>query len=148
MSGAMQNTIVGFRQCHENAVFPAQRFNTDAAYDVHTIEDGVVPPGQVKSFKTGLMLSMCDRNFHPQLCSRSGLAMNAGVIVIGGIIDSGYRGEIVVVLLNTGATEFVVKAGSRVAQMRFVQIAHPQIAWMNQAPSDRGSNGFGSTGIQ
>lgn len=149
MSGATQNRpIVGFKRCHANAVLPERKYNSDAAYDVCAVEGCIIPPGAVTPVKTGLLLATCDANFHPQLCSRSGLAMNAGVIVVGGIVDSGYRGEIVVAVLNTGQTSFTVHAGDRIAQMRFVRIEHPRIAWMDLAPADRGDNGFGSTGVR
>ena len=142
-------TGVAFRKVLATARLPSMAHANDAAYDVYAAEDGIVLAGQRAGVRTGLAMASCPSDFHPQLCSRSGLAVHESIDVCAGIIDPGYRGEIHVVLHNHGSADFVYPAGARIAQMRFVRIARPDIA-VTEAESpatSRGTGGFGSSGI-
>lgn len=144
--------LVLFRKIEEGAALPRQMYPQDAAYDVAAAEDVVVLRGTRVRVRTGLVMEWLQGDFHPQLCSRSGLAADHGIDVVGGIIDPGYRGEITVVLSNSGESDFVVAKGDRIAQMRFVMIARPTINEVDKSmseypPTGRFTRGFGSSGI-
>ncbi len=143
------NEGVAFRKVLKDARLPQAAHTGDAAYDVYAAESCIVTAGKTASVRTGLVMETCPADFHPQLCSRSGMAANYGIDVVAGIIDPGYRGEICVVLNNRSDADFVVAAGDRVAQMRFVRIAHPHMTLTEDAGPEtaRGEGGFGSTGI-
>jgi dUTP pyrophosphatase len=117
----------------------------DAAFDVHSCEDVVLYSGARHIFYVGLASEFPDCYFI-KLESRSGLALRFGIVVLGGVIDSGYRGEWGVILYNSGGNPFVVKAGDKIAQ---ATILHKPRFRIEQAeflsPSHRDTGGFGST---
>ncbi len=79
---------------------------------------------------------------------KSGLAVKNGVKTMAGVIDAGYRGEIKVVLINLGQEDFIVKKNSKIAQMLIQKIEQPRIEIVSELnESQRGENGFGSTGV-
>ena len=81
--------------------------------------------------------------------SRSGLALKAGVIAIGGIIDTDYRGEIKVPLINHSSVPFEISSGDRIAQMMFTPVLRAEFEEADElGNTERGMSGFGSTGIQ
>jgi dUTP pyrophosphatase len=85
-----------------------------------------------------------------QVRPRSGLAARHGIGILNapGTIDSDYRGEICVILMNWGGEEFEVKDGDRIAQLVFARVASVSLEWSaNIAQSDRGTGGFGHTGV-
>jgi dUTP pyrophosphatase len=120
----------------------------NAGYDLRSTADLVIPPGGRVIVPTGLKIEM-PHHMYAQVFSRSGLA-SRGVDACGGVIDSGYRNDIGVILHNTNTTEFVVKVGDRVAQLVFLPIYHPQLVCVSGGLSDseRGERGFGSSGMQ
>lgn len=143
--------LVVFRKTDEGAALPKQAYPQDAAYDVAAAEDVIIPRGERVRVRTGLVIEWLQGDFHPQLCSRSGLAAE-GIDVVGGIVDPGYRGEISVLLANNSKSDFVVAKGDRIAQMRFVMIARPTIGETDKSmseypPTGRFTRGFGSSGI-
>jgi dUTP pyrophosphatase len=105
-------------------------------------------PGQYALVPTGLAIAL-PAGYEAQVRPRSGLAAKHGVTVLNspGTIDADYRGEIKVILINHGATPFVIKRGERIAQMviaPMVQAALVPVATLSA--TDRGAGGFGSTG--
>jgi dUTP pyrophosphatase len=108
----------------------------------------VIEAGARDSVPTGLCLALPD-GWEAQVRPRSGLALNHGVTVLNapGTIDSDYRGEIRVILVNLGREPFVIRRGTRIAQLIFAR--YERIVWSEQAQlpaTDRGAGGFGSTG--
>ncbi|MDA3039750.1 MAG: dUTP diphosphatase [Actinomycetota bacterium] len=129
---------------------PAKARVGDAAVDLPAREGGVIGPGQRRLVPTGFAVAVPDR-----VCAlvlpRSGLALNSGVTVLNapGLIDSGYRGEIKVVLINHGDEDFVFERGQRIAQLLVLPVPDLTLALVGvlpAAPDDRGVSGFGSTG--
>ena len=104
-------------------------------------------PGARALVATGLALALPE-GFEGQIRPRSGLALKHGVTVLNspGTIDSDYRGEIGVLLVNLGETPFVVERGMRIAQLVIAPVARVRLAEGEVPPSDRGTGGFGSTG--
>ncbi|MEK7144060.1 MAG: dUTP diphosphatase, partial [Patescibacteria group bacterium] len=79
---------------------------------------------------------------------KSGLALNNGIKTMAGVIDSGYRGEIKIVLINLGDEDFEIKKGQKIAQMLVQKVERPEIELVDELnATERGGNGFGSTGL-
>ena len=109
----------------------------------------VIKPGHGSTIQCGFKLEI-PSGFEAQIRSRSGLAVKFGVAVLNspGTIDSDYRGEIKVILFNHGSDNFIIERGDRIAQMVFQKILH--VGWVvtdqELKETDRGEDGFGSTG--
>ncbi|MEW5817297.1 MAG: dUTP diphosphatase, partial [Spirochaetota bacterium] len=109
-----------------------------------------IQPGARALIPTGLHLHLPE-GYEVQLRPRSGLALNHGITVLNspGTIDSDYRGEIMVILINLGDKPFTVQRGDRIAQMVFSITARAEFICIDGIErSERGNGGFGSTGIQ
>lgn len=106
----------------------------------------VMPPGGRTAVPTGLCFGI-PTGFEGQIRSRSGLAVRHGITCLTGTIDSDYRGEIKVVLINLGQEDFVINRGDRVAQMIIAPFAQARISEVDSLDATtRGAGGFGSTG--
>ncbi len=122
----------------------------DAGVDLYSSIDIVLKPGERAVVPTGLAISL-PSGFAAFIQPRSGLAVNHGITIVNtpGLIDSGYRGEIKVILLNTDSNQsFQIKKGDKIAQMVVQQIA--EVDWEEVEELDktqRGTGGFGSTGL-
>ena len=111
-------------------------------------EEVLLKPMQRALIKTGLFIALPD-NYEAQIRPRSGLALKKGITVLNspGTIDSDYRGEIGVILINHSTVDYEVKSGERIAQLVFSK--HENFHWKNVNyidSSSRGEGGFGSTG--
>jgi dUTP pyrophosphatase len=131
------------------AIVPTRAHEGDAGLDLHACEPAHIGPGERWSVGTGIAVEIPDGHAGLVL-PRSGLAMKHGVALVNapGLIDSGYRGEIRVLLLNTDPAEtFRVEVGDRVAQLVLTPIALPEAVEAEAlAESARGEGGFGSSG--
>jgi dUTP diphosphatase len=108
----------------------------------------VIPPGERRFVPTGLAVAI-PLGFEGQVRPRSGLALKHGIGIVNspGTIDSDYRGEIGIVLVNHGAEPFVVTKGSRIAQLVIAPVAHVDVEPVDTLDTtDRGAGGYGSTG--
>jgi len=97
----------------------------------------------------GISVELNEKNYEIQIRSRSGLALNHGIVVLNspGTVDNDYRGEIKVILMNFGDSDFILEPGMRIAQMVICQYYHVKIEYKNELDeTNRGSGGFGSTG--
>lgn len=129
---------------------PAYATSGSAGMDIHAMLDEAVTlhPGERRLIPTGLKIELPE-GFEAQIRPRSGLALKYGVTVLNtpGTIDSDYRGEIGVVLINLGQEDFEVKNGDRIAQM--VVAPYPQVKWNEVLILDntvRGEGAYGHTG--
>jgi dUTP pyrophosphatase len=137
-----------FKRIHPDAVLPAYAHPSDAGMDVRSVADLVIPAGGRALVPTGLV-AIIPPMYEIQVRPRSGLALKHGVTVLNtpGTIDSGYRGEIGVILANFGDREFSVSKGDKVAQLVFAPVVQPEIEETDTIDdTDRGAGGFGSTG--
>ena len=139
---------VAVRKLREDAVLPRQAYEGDAGVDLAACESLTLRPGERGSVSTGIAVEIPDR-YAGFVQPRSGLAARHGIAVLNspGLIDSGYRGEIRVVLLNTDQKEdFEVIPGMRIAQLVVAPVAAVRIVEVDElAVSERGSRGFGSS---
>lgn len=135
----------------EGGSLPEFRNPGDAGADVRSNEDDIeLLPGGRWLFHTGIRVAVPDGHFL-MLCSRSGLAANHGVecLIAPGIIDSGYRGELMVCLYNTSKKSYVIHRGDRIAQAILMPMTPTHYVQVDELDdTDRGAGGFGSTGRQ
>jgi dUTP pyrophosphatase len=127
--------------------YPTKSHVTDAGYDLFSTEDVSLKPLQRKVVKTGIKLSI-PSGFYGRVAPRSGLAVKNGIDVLAGVIDSGYNGEIGVVLINTDKFESVsLPKSSRIAQLIFEKCEDMNFETvLSLDASERDVGGFGSTG--
>jgi dUTP pyrophosphatase len=133
----------------ENAILPSRAHEGDAGLDLYACEAAHIGPGERWSVGTGIAVEIPDGHAGLVL-PRSGLAREHGISLVNspGLIDSGYRGEVRVLLLNTDpAVVFRVEPGDRIAQLLIVPVALPApVEAEALAESARGEGGFGSSG--
>ena len=137
-----------FKRIHPDAVLPAYAHPSDAGMDVRSVEELVIPAGKRALVHTGLIV-LLPPLYEAQVRPRSGLALKFGVTVLNtpGTIDSGYRGEIGVILANFGDADFIVKKGDKIAQLVIAPVTQPEVCEVSEIDeTDRGAGGFGSTG--
>ena len=131
------------------AQIPKYAHETDAGMDLYSIEEKIIKPNETAIIKTGISIEL-PLNTEAQIRPRSGLAAKNSVTVLNtpGTIDSGFRGEICVILINHGKEDFNVEKGMRVAQMVIAPVLKVEVIEVDEiSNSDRNSNGFGSTGL-
>lgn len=132
-----------------DATLPTRAHEGDAGLDLHACEPAHIGPGERWSVGTGIAVEVPEGHAGLVL-PRSGLAKEHGIALVNapGLIDSGYRGEVRVLLLNTDPAEtFRVAAGDRIAQLVLAPIALPEpVEAEDLAESVRGEGGFGSSG--
>ena len=138
-----------FRKLRPDAVLPTYAHPSDAGMDIRSVEDLTIAPGKRALVHTGLVM-LLPPTYEAQVRPRSGLALKNGVTVLNtpGTIDSGYRGEVGVILINLGEADFTVKKGDKIAQIVIAPVTQPEIAETAEVDeTDRGAGGFGSTGV-
>lgn len=127
-----------------------KRHTGDSGYDITAREERKIAPGATEVIPTGVWLEM-PKGWQALVCSRSGLATK-GVFVANapGVIDSGYRGEVQVILCNTGPDWFWIHAGERIAQLLFQPVHEVVLDAVGEVKvdTDRGEAGLGSTGTK
>jgi dUTP pyrophosphatase len=136
------------QRLHANAVVPQRAYTGDAGLDLASCERVELGPGERALVGTGLAVAIPE-GYAGFVQPRSGLAARHGLTVVNspGLVDSGYRGELRVVLLNTDRTEpFVVEPGMRIAQLVVLPIPELELVEVDELPSsERGVRGFGSS---
>lgn len=129
-----------------DAKVPKYALSGDAGMDLFCVEDCILKPSVVCSIKTGIAMEL-PQNYVALVWDKSGMAIKNSLKTVGGVIDSGYRGEIVIGMINLGKSDYVLKSGDKVAQLLIQKIEHPEIVEVKELTnSDRGVAGFGSTG--
>ncbi len=137
-----------FKRLDEHATLPVRAYAGDAGLDLSAVERVELAPGARALVGTGLAVAIPEG--HAGFVQpRSGLAAEHGITVVNspGLVDSGYRGELKVILLNTDREQtFVVEPGMRIAQLVVVPVATPQPIEVAELPAtERGEKGFGSS---
>ena len=134
----------------KNIKLPAYKTSGSSGMDLmaHIKNKVIVGPGKTKIIPTGIAVAI-PKNYEIQIRPRSGLAAKKGISVLNtpGTIDSDYRGEIKIILINLSKKSFIVKSGDRVAQMILCPVAKVKLKEVKNLPKTvRGKAGFGSTG--
>jgi len=136
------------RRLRADAVVPRRAYDGDAGLDLAACERVELAPGERAAVATGLAVAIPD-GYAGFVQPRSGLALHNGITIVNtpGLVDSGYRGELKVILLNTDADEpFVVEPGMRIAQLVLLALPAVEPVEVDELPaSERGARGFGSS---
>jgi dUTP pyrophosphatase len=124
---------------------PSYAKQGDAGLDLYSAENFILKPGQRKAVETGIRIEIPE-GYVGLIWDKSGLALNSGIKTMAGVIDSGYRGEIKIVLVNLSDQNFEIKKGQKITQMLVQKVEHSEIEIVESLnDSHRGENGFGST---
>ena len=136
---------IRFKRIDSAAVLPSRKHNTDSGMDIRSVEAYRLGHGEMHVFATGICAEIPE-GYELQVRPRSGLS-SRGVLAAFGTVDRGYTGEIRVILYNFGEP-VTVNIGDRIAQLVLAPVTIPEIAETDDVgTSERGANGFGSTGI-
>ncbi len=144
---------IPFRRLVSEAQRPSRAHAGDAGYDLRSVEDAILSPGGRALVGTGISIAI-PQGYAGLVLPRSGLAVKHGISLVNtpGLIDSGYRGEIKVPLINHDLEEtFEIKAGMRIAQLVFVKVADAgfaEVELLEAGEDGRGEGGFGSSGAR
>jgi len=126
---------------------PAYAKQSDAGLDLRSREEVVIQPGERRVVKSGVKMAIPE-NHVGLIWDRSGLAAKHSLTTMAGVIDSSYRGEIGIVLINHGKESFTIEKGMRIAQILIQPVVTPHIEEVDELDeTERGAGGFGSTGL-
>ena len=131
-------------------LFPRKAHDDDAAFDLRSRVDIIIPSGKIMLVPTGVFMEL-PVGYEAQVRPRSGLALKHGITVLNtpGTIDAGYRGEVGVILINAGENDYTIARGDRIAQMVIQQLTDVQLVSAEAlSETARGAGGFGSTGVK
>ncbi len=136
---------MNIKKLSDKALVPTKGSAQAAGYDLYSTEEYELAPGERRAFKTDISMAI-PASLYGRVAPRSGLAVKKGIDVMAGIIDSDYRGEILVVLINLGKDTVKISIGDKIAQIIFEQ-HFPQNFTLSDDLNitERGTGGFGST---
>jgi dUTP pyrophosphatase len=135
---------------HPEAQVPTKANPSDAGFDLYSVEDAIIPPGERLLVNTGIILDMPD-GWEAQIRPRSGHAGKLGLSIVNtpGTVDCAFRGNIKVILYNTSKDTISLPKGSKIAQTVFQKVPTIALNLLKEKPTSdsRGTKGFGSSGI-
>ncbi len=133
------------KRIHKDAKLPLYQHLGDAGLDIFSSIDYVLASGEVKPVPSGIKIAVSE-GYVGLVWDKSGISLK-GVHRLAGVIDSGYRGEVRVVLVNLGNESFVIKKGMKIAQLLIQAIVQVKVVEVEELEeTSRGEGGFGSTG--
>lgn len=134
------------KRLNADGILPSYARYGDAGMDLFASERTFVAGGSIARIKTGIAVEI-PFGFVGLCWDKSGLAMNKCLKVLGGVIDSGYRGELILGVFNFGHLDYTFERGDKVMQMLIQPVSHCSIMEVSElSPSERGADGFGSSG--
>ncbi len=137
--------ILKVRRVQESAKIPRYSHRGDAGLDLFSSIDCILGGSEVKSIPTGIQVAISE-GFVGLIWDKSGLSLQ-GVHRLAGVIDSGYRGEVKVVMVNLTREPFSINKGMKIAQLLIQPVSEVEVQEVETLEdTDRGENGFGSTG--
>jgi dUTP pyrophosphatase len=142
---------MNIKKTHPEAIIPTRQKPGDSGLDLHALlPDGTafIRPGERRKVRTGIAIEL-PLGYEGQVRPRSGLADKSGVQTCFGTIDNGYRGEVMVNLFNLSFEGMKISHGDRIAQLVVASVAYPEPIEVTEElpPTERGTGGFGSTGV-
>lgn len=138
---------IKFTKLNPSATVPEYAYHGDASMDLFCAEDVTIEAHKYAMIPTGIAMEIPD-GYVGLIWDRSSLPVKFGLTTMAGVIDSGYRGEIKVVMLNTTDQPFSFKIGDKLAQMLIQPVEQPSLEEVKTlSPSERGEKGWGSTGM-
>lgn len=148
IEGELNEVEVKIKRLHPDAVMPVYATPGAACFDLHAIEDGIVLAGRAATFQVGLIFEVPPGHVM-KVYSRSGHGFKSNVRLVNttGVIDSDYRGPMMVGLYNDGDDRFIVRKGDRIAQAMIERVLPVKFVEADElSETERGAGGFGSTG--
>ncbi|PZV15980.1 MAG: dUTP diphosphatase [Pseudanabaena sp.] len=144
----MQTVDIKFQKLHPDAQVPSYAHTGDAGADVYSVVEITLQPQHRAAIPTGLAVDI-PIGYEIQVRSKSGLALKHGITVLNspGTVDAGYRGEIQVIVINLGTEAYTFTKGQKIAQLVLKPVIQAQYIEGELGTSDRGTGGFGSTGL-
>jgi dUTP pyrophosphatase len=138
--------LLKIKKVHNDAKVPSFAHPYDAGLDLYALEEVKVEPGKVARIRSGIALEIPDG--YVGLCwDKSGVSMNHSIKVLGGVIDSGFRGELIMGVINLGTETYTFEKGHKVMQLLIQKVEHPEVIETDTlSETSRGEGGFGSTG--
>lgn len=141
--------ILEVKKLSDNAILPNYAHEGDAGLDLFSIDEKEIKPREITLIKTGIVIKL-NNGYEAQIRSRSGLSLKHGIIVLNSpaTIDSGYRGEIGIILCNLGTESFKVEKGMKIAQMVIAKHENCILFEVEDLDdTERGYGAFGSSGL-
>jgi dUTP pyrophosphatase len=138
--------ILKVKKVNSEARLPEYAKEGDAGMDLFALEKIIVPVGKIAKIRTGISVEIpC--GYVGLFWDKSGLSINHGIKLLGGVLDSGYRGELIVGLVNLGTEDYVFEKNHKVAQMLIQPVVSAEIQEFSElSETTRGAGGLGSTG--
>jgi len=134
------------QKLHPDAKLPAFAHEHDAGMDLYALEDTTIPAGGWYEVRTGIAVGV-PPGYVGLIWDKSGLARKNGISVLGGVVDAGYTGELIILLQNIGKSDHHFNKGDKLTQMLVQKVEHPTLIEVQElSESQRGEKGFGSTG--
>ena len=134
------------KKVNEDATLKSGSYDGDVAIDLASTEETTLGPMEKKVIRTGIKMAI-PKGYAGLIWDRSGMAANHSIHTMAGVIDSGYRGEIQVVLINLGKQDFKIEKSMRIAQMLIHAVPDLKIEEVQELDeTERGSKAFGSSG--
>ena len=153
LSGLLtKKATLKFTKIHEDAVIPKYNYESDSGFDLHSTEDITVDALGRTLVPTGLRFDI-PMGHEIQVRPKSGLTLKEGLTVLNtpGTVDAGYDGEVKVIIYNTNPQSYQIKKGQKIAQAVLCPVLNGKFVTLHEVielnEKERGSNGFGSTGI-
>src|SRR6056297_3455629 len=141
----MKNQKIKIKRISSESTMPKYAHEGDAGLDIYSVQNLVLKPNYRAVVRTGISIEL-PKNHVALVWDKSGIA-SKGIKTMGGVIDSGYRGEYKIVLINLSSKDFEIKKGQKIAQILIQKVEKPQIEEVKKLKnSSRGGGGFGSTG--
>ena len=140
------NPVLRVVKVHDKAILPSKATTGAAAYDLYAVENQVIEPYTSTKIPLGICVAI-PLGMYGRIAGRSGLALNQGVFIGGGVIDSDYRQECGVIAVVISTESFKIKVGDRIAQLIMEQIGNVEVVECTDLEATERKGGFGSTGI-
>ncbi len=138
---------IRIKKLHENAIIPSYAHAHDAGMDFYALETHLLQPGERKAIPTGIAMAI-PQGYVGLIWDKSGIAAKHGLKTMGGVIDSGSRGEIKIIIHNLSQEEKRIEAEQKIAQMLIQPVEQREIMEVPELDeTERGEKGFGSTGL-
>lgn len=135
------------KKLHPEAKVPSFAHPGDAGMDLYSVAKLILKAGERTSVPTGIAMALPE-GYVALVWDKSGVSHKFGVKVLGGVIDSGYRGEYLVGLVNLSQESFEIKVGQKIAQLLIQKVEHPEVEEVAELDeTSRGDGRFGSTGV-
>lgn len=135
------------KKLHPEAKIPNFAHPGDAGMDLYSVAQMTLKPGERASVPTGIAMALPD-GYVSLVWDKSGVSHKNGIKTLGGVIDSGYRGEYLIGLVNLSQEDFEIKVGQKIAQLLIQKVEHPEVEEVEELDeTSRGDGRFGSTGV-